>query len=80
MVPAPLLQWQQSLATRLERGLGRPLVPTDFDCIAWNSGAQTLTVEAPLLRELRACNLTSNIFRSQRIGRTESGATLSTDR
>jgi hypothetical protein len=59
-----LEQWQQDLIGRLERGLGRPLVLVDIDCIAWNPEAETLSVVArPLLGELRANNLTSNVFR-----------------
>jgi hypothetical protein len=66
-----LLQWQQNLVTRLERALGRELVVADLDCIAWNSATQALTVEAPLLRELRSRNLISNVFRSRNVGRQE---------
>ncbi len=60
-----LLRWQQNLVTRLERGLGRELISADFQCIAWNDAAETLTVASPLLRELRHCGLISNTFRSQ---------------
>jgi len=65
-----LLQWQQNLVTRLERALGRELLVADMDCITWNAAGETLTVEAqPLLRELRAQNLISNVFRSQKTER-----------
>lgn len=60
-----LLKWQMDLVTRLEGALRRKLVAADFDCIAWNTEGEALRVEAmPLLKELRARNLTSNIFRS----------------
>jgi hypothetical protein len=67
MSESSLSYWQQVLVRRLEGALGRPLVDADMNCIAWNADAQTLTVEtAPLLRELRARNLISNIFRSRK--------------
>jgi hypothetical protein len=60
-----LEQWQQDLIERLERGLGRQLSFADMECIAWNPDGGTLSVVArPLLGELRANNLTSNIFRN----------------
>ena len=65
-----LLKWQLDLVARLEGALRRKLVASDFDCIAWNTAGESMRVEAtPLLTELRARNLTSNIFRSQRISR-----------
>jgi hypothetical protein len=55
---------------RLEGSLRRKLVSADFDCIVWNAVGQSMRVQAlPLLTEVRARNLTSNIFRSQRISR-----------
>jgi hypothetical protein len=65
-----LLKWQRDLVVRLEGALRRKLVAADFQCIVWNTTGEALIVEAmPLLRELRARNLTSNIFRSQGIMR-----------
>ena len=65
-----LSQWQLDLVARLEGALRRKLVAADFDCIVWNPAGESMRVEAlPLLSELRARNLTSNIFRSQRISR-----------
>ncbi|HEV8379231.1 MAG TPA: hypothetical protein VGP99_10305 [Tepidisphaeraceae bacterium] len=65
-----LMKWQLDLVARLEGALRRKLVASDFDCIAWNEGGEAMIVEArPLLHELRARNLTSNIFRSQRTRR-----------
>ena len=62
-----LLKWQLDLVARLEGALRRKLVAADFDCIVWNAEGEALRVEAmPLLKELRARNLTSSIFRSQR--------------
>ncbi|HEV8293314.1 MAG TPA: hypothetical protein VGP94_15365 [Tepidisphaeraceae bacterium] len=61
-----LLKWQLDLVARLEGALRRKLVAADFDCIVWNTAGEAMRVEAmPLLKELRARNLTSNIFRSQ---------------
>ena len=62
----PLLHpWQQTLIVRLERGLGRKLVPADLECVVWGAASETLTVAArPLLGELRANNVTSNVFRT----------------
>jgi hypothetical protein len=58
-------QWQRDLIVRLERGLGRPLQQVDLACVAWDAGAETLSVVSrPLLGELRANNLTSNVFRT----------------
>jgi hypothetical protein len=62
-------QWQRELIARLERGLGRPLMRADFDCVAWNVEGETLSVVGrPLLGELRANNLTSNVFRTWTAG------------
>jgi len=59
-----LKPWQRALVMRLEHGLGRPLEFGDSACIAWNRRAETMAVVAlPLLGELRARNLTSNVFR-----------------
>jgi hypothetical protein len=56
--------WRQQLVKRLEKSLGRDLLHADFACIVWNDAGGTLTVESqPLLTELRARNLISNIFR-----------------
>ena len=64
---AGLESWQRELVVRLERGLGRRLLPADFECITWNLAAGTMSVAAqPLLGELRDNNLTSNVFRRQR--------------
>ena len=68
MCKSSLSYWQQVLVNRLEGAIGRQLVDADMNCIAWNAGAQSLTVEAhPLLRELRNHNLISNVFRSRKI-------------
>jgi len=57
--------WRQQLLQRLERGLARKLTSSDHHCIVWNAGGQSLTVESPpLLTELRANNLISNVFRT----------------
>jgi hypothetical protein len=62
-----LVQWQKNLVLRLERALGRELVPADLNCLVWNKSIEALTVEnQPLLSELRNRNLISNVFRSQR--------------
>jgi len=62
-----LLKWQLDLVARLEGALRRKLVAADFDCIVWNPTGESMRVEAvPLLKELRARNLTSNTFRSRR--------------
>ena len=59
-----LKPWQRALVLRLEHGLGRPLEFGDSACITWNRSAETMAVVAPpLLGELRARNLTSNVFR-----------------
>ena len=59
--------WRQQLMIRLEGGMGRPLVDADHACLVWNDAAGTLTVQAtPLLAELRARNLISNVFRRRR--------------
>ena len=56
--------WQGELILRLERGLVRRLNSADAECIAWNCVTGTMSVTArPLLDELRAHNLTSNVFR-----------------
>jgi hypothetical protein len=58
--------WRQQLKKRLEKALGRGLLDADLACIVWNDAGGTLTVESrPLLTELRARNLISNIFRSR---------------
>ena len=60
-----LKKWQRDLIGRLERGLGRPLLAADLACVAWDRGGETLSVVTrPLLGELRAQNLTSNVFRT----------------
>jgi hypothetical protein len=70
MWESPLLQWQQNLLERLERALGRKLGDADVRCVSWNAAGETLTVVTqPLLGELRAANLTSNVFRAANRGR-----------
>jgi hypothetical protein len=70
MWESPLLQWQQNLLDRLERALGRTLSDADVRCVSWNVAGETLTVVTqPLLGELRAANLTSNVFRAANRGR-----------
>ena len=70
MWETPLLQWQQNLLDRLERALGRKLSDADVRCVAWNPAGETLTVVTqPLLGELRAQNLISNVFRAGNRGR-----------
>ena len=65
MWKVPLLQWQQKLLERLERALGRELGEGDLRCVAWNAADETLAVVTqPLLAELRALNLMSNVFRA----------------
>ena len=65
MWKAGLDPWQLDLIARLERGLGRPLLPADLACVAWEPGGKVMSVvERPLLGELRANNLTSNVFRT----------------
>ena len=60
-----LNDWQRRLAARLAFALGRELTAADYGCIAWTAMPETLRVEAaPLLTELRARNLTSNVFRT----------------
>jgi len=64
-VQTGLEPWQRKLILRLEHGLARPLGLADMACISWNPAAKTMSVAArPLLGELRAMNLTSNVFRS----------------
>ena len=64
-----LKEWQLSLGARLERGLRRHLLPADLACIAWDLSGKTLSVvRQPLLVELRANNLTSNVFRTWAAG------------
>jgi hypothetical protein len=71
MDESQMSQWQLDLVVRLEGALRRKLLPADFDCIVWNPAGESMRVEAaPLLTELRARNLTSNIFRSQRTYRS----------
>ena len=61
-----LAHWQKDLVARLERGVGRTLTDGDLRCVEWNWSAGTLTVASePLLREVRGCNLISNVFRSR---------------
>jgi hypothetical protein len=58
-------QWQRDLVGRLEQGLGRPVLAADLACVVWDSAGETLSVVgSPLLGELRANNLTSNVFRT----------------
>ena len=57
--------WQIGLVERLERNLGRSLRPIDLEYILWNSAAETLTVEGPLLEELRRESVMPNVFRSR---------------
>jgi hypothetical protein len=60
-----LSDWQRRLAARLAFALGRELTAADYGCIVWSATPETLRVEAqPLLTELRARNLTSNVFRT----------------
>jgi hypothetical protein len=59
--------WRQQLMIRLEGGMGRSMVAADLACLVWNDAAGTLTVQSPpLLAELRARNLISNVFRRRR--------------
>jgi hypothetical protein len=61
--PTPV--WRQRLLTRLERDMGRGMLDADLACIVWNDAIGTLTVQSsPLLVELKARNLVSNVFRS----------------
>jgi hypothetical protein len=70
MDDSALLDWQRVVIVRLEGALQRKLAPADFNCIGWNMTGEALIVEAwPLLKELRARNMTSNIFRSPRTWR-----------
>lgn len=56
--------WRQQLVGRLEKALGRDLLDADRACLFWNDAGGTLIVQtAPLLTELRARNLISNVFR-----------------
>ena len=58
-------RWQRDLVGRLERGLGRPLLPADLACVDWDRGRETLSVVArPLLGELRRNNMVSHVFRT----------------
>jgi hypothetical protein len=43
--------------------MGRPMVDADRASLVWNEAARTLTVALPLLVELRARNMVSNVFR-----------------
>src|SRR5512132_2727713 len=36
--------WQLDLIARLERGLGRPLLPADLACVAWEPGGKVMSV------------------------------------
>ena len=57
--------WQRSLIARLERGISRPVTDHDMVCVLWNPQGRTLTVQSPpLLTELRARNIISNVFRT----------------
>jgi hypothetical protein len=56
--------WRGQLLARLERGMARPLDASDRSCLAWCDADRTLTIHKPLLEELRARNLISNVFRS----------------
>jgi hypothetical protein len=61
----PLLPWEQYLLERLERALGRKLDDSDVRYVAWNAAGETLTVVTePLLGELRALNMMSDVFRA----------------
>ena len=58
--------WREQLLARLERGIGRSLRAVDLPCVVWHEANRTLTVHSPpLLSELRAQNLISNVFRSR---------------
>jgi hypothetical protein len=70
-----LEQWQRDLIARLERGLGRPLVPADLVSLVWEPGRQVMSVVGhPLLGELRTNNLTSNVFRTWNAATARRGA------
>lgn len=70
MTKQTMVDWQRRLVLRLQAGLGRELVEADYTCLAWEAGEETMrVVTQPLLGELRACNLTSNVFRGGTIGR-----------
>ena len=57
--------WQKHLIERLEAAMSRPITTADLTCVMWNVQAHTLTVQSiPLLTELRARNLVSNVFRT----------------
>ncbi len=46
------------------------MIDADLACIVWNNSVETLTVQsAPLLSELRARNLVSNVFRGRTVRR-----------
>jgi hypothetical protein len=68
MIPEQLNQledWQRQLIKRLERGISRPITDEDMTCVSWDPQGRTLTVQSPpLLDELRARNLISNVFRT----------------
>ena len=65
MSDSHLTESQRRLAARLATALGRELAAADYGCIAWSATPETLRVESPpLLTELRARNLTSNVFRT----------------
>jgi len=75
MWKARLEQWQRDLIARLERGLGRPLLPADLACVVWDSSGKAMSVVGrPLLGELRTNNLTSNVFRTWIAGAARRGA------
>jgi hypothetical protein len=61
-------EWRTQLLNRLEKAMGRGMLDADLACIAWNDAGGTLTVQsAPLLTELRARNLISNVFRRRAV-------------
>jgi hypothetical protein len=65
-----LHRWQRDLVERLERGIGRPLLPADLACVDWDHGRKTLSVVTqPLMGELKRHNLVSHVFRTWK-GRT----------
>ena len=58
--------WRDRLLVRLERGMGRPLGDADRASLLWNDALGTVTVQAsPLLSELRARGMASNVFRTR---------------
>jgi hypothetical protein len=58
--------WRDRLLARLESGMGRPMSDADRASLLWNDANGTVTVQAsPLLAELRARGMASNVFRSR---------------